>query len=83
MALLTVCTYPTGLQKTLTLGKSYAMRVSVEIFCIFTLSKVVSSASSHIHNIWRIRKYLTQQATEQIVHSFVTCRLDVIVYWSS
>ena len=41
------------------------------------ISKVVSSASSHIHNIWRIRKYLTQQATEQIVHSFVTCRLDM------
>ena len=41
------------------------------------ISKVVSSASSHIHNIWRIRKYLTQQATEQIVHSFVTCCLDM------
>ena len=41
------------------------------------ISKVVSTASSHIHNIWRIRKYLTQQATEQIVHSFVTCRLDM------
>ena len=41
------------------------------------ISEVVISASSHIHNIWRIRKYLTQQATEQIVHSFVTCHLDV------
>ena len=41
------------------------------------ISSVVSSASFHIHNIWRIRKYLTQKATEQIVHSFVTCRLDM------
>ena len=50
------------------------------------ISKVVSSASSHIHDIWRIRKYLTQQATEQIVHSFVTCRLDrcnLLLCWSS
>ena len=33
--------------------------------------------ASQFSNIWRIRKYLTQQATEQIVHSFVTCRLDM------
>ena len=41
------------------------------------ISKVVSSASYHIHNIWRIRKYLNKEAAEQIVHSFVTCRLDM------
>ena len=41
------------------------------------ISNVVSSASFHIHNIWRIRKYLNQKATEQIVHSFITCRLDM------
>ena len=33
------------------------------------ISNVVSSASVHIHNVWRIRKYLNQKATEQIVHS--------------
>ena len=41
------------------------------------ISNVVSSASFHIHNIWRIRKYLNQKATEQIVHSCITCRLDM------
>ena len=41
------------------------------------ISRVISTSSSHIHNIWKIRKYLTREATEQIVHSFVTCRLDM------
>ena len=41
------------------------------------VSNVVRSASFHIRNIGRIRKYLDPHATEQIVHSFVTSRLDM------
>ena len=31
----------------------------------------------HLRNISRIRRYLTAAATEQIVHAFVTSRLDI------
>ena len=41
------------------------------------ISNIVRSASFHIRNIGRIRKYLNPHATEQIVHSFVTSRLDM------
>ena len=41
------------------------------------VSNVVRSASFHIRNIGRIRKYLDPHATEQVVHSFVTSRLDM------
>ncbi|PIK50955.1 hypothetical protein BSL78_12172 [Apostichopus japonicus] len=41
------------------------------------VSNIVRSASFHIRNIGRIRKYLNPRATEQIVHSFVTSRLDM------
>ena len=41
------------------------------------VSNVVRSASFHIRNIGRRRKYLDPHATEQIVHSFVTSRLDM------
>ena len=41
------------------------------------VSSIVRSAFFHIRNIGRIRKYLNPCATEQIVHSFVTSRLDM------
>jgi len=34
------------------------------------------SANYHLRNIGRVRKFLTKAATEQLVHSLVTCRLD-------
>ena len=36
----------------------------------------VRVSSFHIRNISRIRKYLNQSAAEQIIHAFVTSRLD-------
>jgi len=30
----------------------------------------------HIHNIWKIRKHLTQNACETLVHAFITSKLD-------
>ena len=41
------------------------------------VSNIVRTGSYQIRNIGRIRKYLNQNATEQIVHSFVTSRLDM------
>ena len=41
------------------------------------VSNLVRSASLHIRNIGHIRKYLDATATEQIVHAFVTSRLDM------
>ena len=46
----------------------------------FDMSQHVSNLSGasfyQLHNIRRIRKYLTQEAAESLVHSFVTCRID-------
>ena len=40
------------------------------------ISNIVRVSSFHIINISRIRKYLNQSAAEQIIHAFVTSRLD-------
>ena len=40
------------------------------------ISNIVCVSSFHIRNISRIRKYLNQSAAEQIIHAFVTSRLD-------
>ena len=40
------------------------------------ISNVVRVLPFHIRNISRIRKYLNQIAVEQIIHAFVTSRLD-------
>ena len=41
------------------------------------VTAVCKSAIFHLRNISRIRRYLTAAATEQIVHAFVTSRLDI------
>lgn len=40
------------------------------------ISNVIRSSSCHIRNIGKIRKFLNRDAAEQIVHSFITSRLD-------
>ena len=40
------------------------------------VTKIFSSSSYYIYNIRRIRKYLSQQSTETLVHAFITSRLD-------
>ena len=41
------------------------------------MTAVCRSAIFHLRNISRIRRYLTAAATEQIVHAFVTSRLNI------
>ena len=41
------------------------------------VSSTVKSASFQIRNLGQIRKFLTPQATEQLVHAFITSRLDM------
>ena len=41
------------------------------------VTAVCRSAIFHLRNISRIRRYLTAAATEQVVHAFVTSRLDI------
>ena len=41
------------------------------------VTAVCKSAIFHLRNISRIRRYLTAAATEQVVHAFVTSRLDI------
>ena len=41
------------------------------------ISNLCKSAHFHIRNIGLIRKYLTEQATENLIHAFVSSRLDM------
>ena len=41
------------------------------------ISEICRSSSFHLRNIGLIRKYLTNDVTEQLVHVFVTSRLDM------
>ena len=40
------------------------------------ISNVIRSSALQLRNISRIRKYLSRDATEQIIHSYITSRLD-------
>ena len=40
------------------------------------VSNIVRSSTFHIRNIGKIRKYLNRNATEQLIHAFITSRLD-------
>ena len=40
------------------------------------ITDVCKSSFYHLRNISRIRKYLTREATEMVVHAFVTFKLD-------
>ncbi len=40
------------------------------------ITSVCKSAQFHLFNISRIRKHLTREATEQLIHAFITSKLD-------
>ena len=40
------------------------------------VTNLCSASFFQLHNIRRIRKYLTQEAAATLAHSFVTCRID-------
>ena len=40
------------------------------------ITKICASSFYYIYNIRRIRKYLSQQSTETLIHAFITSRLD-------
>ena len=40
------------------------------------MNKLCGVAFYHLHNIKRIRKYLSQESTEMLVHAFITSRVD-------
>ena len=41
------------------------------------VSNVIRNSALHLRNIGRLRKYLNRTASEQVVHAFVTSRLDM------
>ena len=41
------------------------------------VSNVIRNSALHLRNISRLRKYLNRTASEQVVHAFVTSRLDM------
>ena len=40
------------------------------------ISKLCGVAFYHLHNIKRIRKYLSRESTEMLVHAFITSLVD-------
>ena len=40
------------------------------------VNNLCSAAYFHLYNLKRVRKYRTQQTSEQLVHAFVTSRID-------
>ena len=40
------------------------------------VNKLCSAAYFHLYNLRRIRKYLSQETYEQLVHAFITSRID-------
>ena len=49
------------------------------------ITKTSSAAFYHLYNIRRIRKYLTKECTETLIHAFISSRLDYCksFIWSS
>ena len=54
------------------LGVIFDSSMSMEL----NVKKICRAANMQIRDIGRIRKYLSQQCAEQLVHSFITTRLD-------
>ena len=45
--------------------------------CVYiNITKTCRSAFFHLHNIRRVRKYLSIESAEKLVHAFITSRLD-------
>ena len=43
------------------------------------ITKTCCSAFYHLHNIRRIRKYLSRESTETLIHAFITSRVDYCI----
>ena len=43
------------------------------------VTKACTSAFYYLYSIWHIRKYLSRESTEMLVHAFITSRLDSIL----
>ena len=41
-----------------------------------TTNKLCGVGFFHLHNIKRVRKYLSRESTEMVVHAFITSRVD-------
>ncbi|KAK2160556.1 hypothetical protein NP493_1636g00017 [Ridgeia piscesae] len=56
---------------------NFGVQFEAEMTMESHVTAVCKSAIFHHRNISRIRQYLTAAATEQVIHAFVTSRLDV------
>ena len=57
-------------------GTSAASLIVILRWTGLHVTKICKAAYFHLHNIRRICSYLPQETTEQLVHAFVTTRLD-------
>ena len=46
------------------------------LFMVEHITKASSAAFYHLYNIRRIRKYLSRENTETLIHAFVSSRID-------
>ena len=47
-----------------------------QLTMVVDITKISSAAFYHLHNIRRIRKYLSMDAAATLIHSFVSSRID-------
>ena len=57
--------------------RNFGVQFNAEMGMESHATAVCRYAIFHPRNISRIRRYLTAEATEQVIHAFVTSRLDV------
>ena len=51
-------------------------KIDLRLFLEAQINKICRSSFFYLHNIRRIRKFLSSEASATLVHAFITCRLD-------
>ena len=56
--------------------KNLGLRLDSNLSMVEHITKASSAAFFHLYNIRRIRKYLSKENTETLIHAFVSSRID-------
>ena len=51
-------------------------KIDLRLFLEAQINKICRSSFFYLHNIRRIRKFFSSEASATLVHAFITCRLD-------
>ena len=58
------------------IARNFGSRFDSRLSMATHITKICASSFYYIYNIRRIKKYLSQQSTETLVHAFITSRFD-------